>query len=1167
MSTSAGRLAAWWIYVLTAAALAGSGPARGEGPEAVRMATGPALSPDGSTLAYCWGGDVWSVPSTGGQARRLTRSPAVDRDPEFSPDGKSIAFASDRQGSFHPYVMPADGGAPRQVGFHSAGYSLQGWSADGRSLLVSAARDHYWREADRSFLIPVDARGPETPLFDAAGHDASLSPDGKNILFTREGAPWFRKGYRGSQASQIWLYDIDAKAFTKLLDPPAGALRPLWRPDGRAFYYVGLHKNSLNLILFNLDDKVDRPLTEFEDDSVIDPCLSRDGKTIVFRRLFDLYRYRPEEPGPPVRLEITQREDNSRDPAERRTLTRASQVAFSKDGLEVAFTAGGDLWVMDTELREPKQVTETPGEERDPVFNAKGDALLYVSDQGGQSDLWRAERADPALDWWRNDRFKLDRLTDDPEVDAHPRPSPEGSRVAYLKGRGDLWVMNPDGKEAKRVVASWSEPEFDWSPDGKWLAYAKSDEEFNQDVWVAPVDGSKPPFNLSRHPDNESTPVWSPDGKLIAFTGRREAEEVDVYFVWLREEEDDKSARERTLEKALEKVRKARSKAAGKAARPAEGEKPEAPAKPGETAPAADPAPATKPPAEVVIDFERVHERVRRVAIPDSTETDLFWSPDSKRLAFTGTVEGKPGVYTVEFPDDLKPKLLSTQVGTQARWLEAGNQIVWLSAGVPASLAVGGGGGTGTAAAGAPAAGSSAAGPAAGSAAGGGRDASYGFRALQLVDQPGRYREAFDLCWRTMRDHWYDDRLGNRNWDAVRRKYADAAAGAVDNEAFAAVVSLMLGELNGSHLGFSLTPPPGAPAGTPGPRRPRGPATPIAPAEDGPSRWPLTTAHLGLRFEPGWNGPGLKVRDVIPGSPADHKSTRVVAGELVTAVDGRPVDPGLDLTTVLNGPPDRDVRLGVRSADGKDRALTLRPITYAAARELLYDLWVKQNRKAVEAQSGGALGYLHIRGMNFPSFYKFEEELYSAGSGKAGLVIDVRENGGGSTTDHLLTALTQPAHAVTVPRGGGPGYPQDRRVYATWSRPIVVLCNQNSFSNAEIFSHAIKTLGRGKLVGTPTAGGVVSTGATTILDLGTLRLPTRGWFLPGTGEDMELNGAVPDYVVWPDPADLARGTDPQLSKAVEVLAADVREAAAHPKPKLRKATEREGAAPTVAPAP
>src|SRR5438067_5751589 len=159
----------------------------------------------------------------------------------------------------------------------------------------------------------------------------------------------------------------------------------------------------------------------------------------------------------------------------------------------------------------------------------------------------------------------------------------------------------------------------------------------------------------------------------------------------------------------------------------------------------------------------------------------------------------------------------------------------------------------------------------------------------------------------------------------------------------------------------------------------------------------------------------------------------------------------------------------------------------------------------VDRLSKGTLGYLHIAAMDMTSFYKFEEQLYAAGAGKDGLVIDVRENGGGSTTDHLLTALTQPVHAITVPRGGGQGYPQDRTVYATWNKPIVVLCNQNSFSNAEIFSHAIKTLKRGRLVGVPTAGGVVSTGGTAIMDIGYLRMPFRGWYVLGSGEDMELN--------------------------------------------------------------
>ncbi len=1165
-ATLSGRAAAALALLLIPATLTrAQEPARpAANRDPIRLANQPSLSPNGSNLAFAWGGDIWTVPVIGGQARPLTRHTAVDRDPIWSPDGKSIAFTSDRNGTFQPFVMPSSGGTPRQVGFHTGGYTLEGFTPDSKSLLVSVARDHHWRDADRFALISVGERSAEVPLFDAAGRNGNLSHDGKKLLFTREGAPWWRKGYKGSQDSQVWIYDLETKAFTKLLDPPGGALWPLWRGDDKTVFYVGLEQGTLNLRERDLASGTDRAVTHFTDDSVVYPCMAFDGGSIVFRRLFDLYKVVTVGPTTPLRIDIFQEADSTREPIERRVLQTASAVAFSRDGLEIAFIAGGDLWVMDTELKEPKQVTATPEEERDPVFSPKGDALWYVSDQGGQSDLWRATRADTGKDWWLNAKFKLDRVTEDGDVEADLKFNPDGSKVAYLKGRGDIFVISGEGKDPKKLVDSFEAARFDWSPDGKWLVYAKSDDDFNEDIWVVPVDGSKPPFNLSRHPDNEGNPVWSPDGKVIAFTGRRADTEVDIYFVYLREDEDEKTGRDRSLEKAIEKMKNRATGGRAATGRNRGG----ATAKADDVAKPDAPADAPKPVADVVIDFDRVHERIRHVSIPDSTETALFWSPDSKKLAFTGTVEGRAGIYTVELPDELRPKLVTTQTMTQARWLETGNQIVGLVAGVPTSTPGGGGGGGSTATTAAAPTGGGGGGRGAGgggagagaAAAAGGDNGSYRFSALQEIDWHTKYRAAFDLAWRTMRDRYYDGNLGNRNWDAIRRKYVDMAAAAPDRETFATVVNLMLGELNGSHLGF--TPTTARAAADPDPT----PAPTPAPGGGGGRRggagaggtWNVATAHFGLRFDPNYKGPGLKIRDVIPDTPADHKTTRISVGETLMAVDGTTVDPAMDPTKVLNGPTDRDVKLTIRGTDGKDRDVILRPIALAAARGLLYDKWIKDNRKAVDELSHGKLGYLHIRGMNFPSFYKFEEDLYAAGAGKDGLIIDVRENGGGSTADHLLTALTQPAHAITIPRGGGPGYPQDRRVYATWSKPIVVLCNQNSFSNAEIFAHAIKTLKRGPLVGVPTAGGVISTGAATIMDVGTLRLPGRGWFLPETGEDMELNGARPDPVniVWPDPADFARGVDRQLMKAVDVLAADVKTEAARPKPALRKASDR-----------
>ncbi|MBN1590927.1 MAG: hypothetical protein JW888_15545, partial [Pirellulales bacterium] len=517
----------------------------------------------------------------------------------------------------------------------------------------------------------------------------------------------------------------------------------------------------------------------------------------------------------------------------------------------------------------------------------------------------------------------------------------------------------------------------------------------------------------------------------------------------------------------------------------------------------------------VAIDFDDIHRRVRRVSLPGTKERNLFWSHDSTKLLFTAQVDGKGGTYSISPAESLKPTLLSTRTGAQAKWIAPGNQIVWLSGKVPGSMSSSG------------------------------STKSYKFSVVQEVDRSKRNKAAFDLCWRTMRDFYYDEAYNNRNWDEIRRKYAVAADQSLTLDELSTIVNMMLGELNGSHLGFMTWD-----------RIPHRFRTPGMPPSRTSNQPPETTAHLGVRFDSAYRGPGLKVRDVLKGGPADKRKSKILAGEIILSIDDHNVDPAMDLTELVNGPLARDFRLKVRDAKGNDRDVVLRPIDYEAARDLLYEGWVHRTRKQVDKLSGGKFGYLHIRVMEMDCFYRFERELYAAGAGKDGLVIDVRENPGGFIADHLLTMLTQPAHAVTVNRGGQPGYPQDRMVYATWHKPIVVLCNQNSFSNAEIFSHAIKTLKRGKLVGVQTGGCVISTGATTVMDLGMLRMPFRGWFVLGDGQDMELNGAMPDYVVWAKPCEMPSGIDHQLTKAVEVLKEEVAVEKKRPRPRLLKASER-----------
>lgn len=1085
----------------------------------LQLLTDPDLSPDGKTLLFVHRGDIWQVPTKGGQASRVTHHPAAEQEPHFSPDGKRIAFVSDRTGSRQVFVMKRGDLAPQQLTYHTEGFSLQGWYPDGASLLTLGSRDHYWKYSQRFMKIDAAERSTEQHLFNGYGTAGQISPDGSSMLFVREGERWWRKGYRGSRSAQVWHYDLREEKFSKLLDLPTGCFSPVWQPDGEGFYYCGSQEadnGARNLWHYDMQSKKSQQMTHFDDDLVTDPTISADGSTIVFSHLFDLYRWKPEKDAPPQAIKITVSREDLADDIHRRTLKEATDATFSDDGLEVAFISGGDLWVMETELREPVQVTHTSEFESDPIFINDGDAIVCVSWKDGEPDICKIQRTDDSKYWWQNQDFSTTWLTEDAALESDLQASPDGNSLAYIRERGDLWIRNLESGEATRLVKSFTAPDYDFSPDGQWIVYDKTDDNFNTDIWIAPVDQSSDPVNISRHPDDESGPRWSSDGKLIAFTGRRADDEVDIYYVWLTEEDADTDTRDRKLQKALKAFDKSRETLLNDKTKPDsksedetekknetdgdKSEKPEAKDKLKESAERRVPV--------VRIDFKDIHRRLKRISNANAGEKVLGWSPDGKKLIFSGSVGGAAGTYSVEFPDKLTPKRITKDTGSIKGWLKSPDRMLWLSSGIPGLQPLSG-------------------------------DAKkYTFNARQELSRTARLQAGFDTAWRIMRDWWYDDNYGNHNWNQIRRKYGAAAAAAGDLSSLARVIQLMLGELNGSHLGFY-------------------PGESLTPELKGGDDWRPTTSHLGVRFDSKFKGPGLKVKDVIPEGPATDDSSRIEPGEIILAIDGTAVDPAFDLTRVLNGPLDRDISLKVKAAgkNGATRDVTLRPTSYSRVRSLLYLKWQDDNRKLV-AKKADNIGYLHIQGMNWTSFLDFERELYDVGYGKDGIIIDVRDNGGGSTTDHLLTALTQPQHAITIPRGGGTGYPQSRMVYATWNKPIVVMCNQNSYSNAEIFSHAIKNLGRGKLVGVPTAGGVISTGIRRVMDVGAIRLPFRGWYVKATGEDMELNGAVPDVIVWPKPTEIPSGKDRQLNRAVKVLQQEIKDWKAEERPPLIRATER-----------
>ncbi|MCH2101297.1 MAG: S41 family peptidase [Planctomycetes bacterium] len=394
----------------------------------------------------------------------------------------------------------------------------------------------------------------------------------------------------------------------------------------------------------------------------------------------------------------------------------------------------------------------------------------------------------------------------------------------------------------------------------------------------------------------------------------------------------------------------------------------------------------------------------------------------------------------------------------------------------------------------------------------GGKATEYPFSVRIREDRMAVRAEVMEEAWRVLDRWFYDDEFHGIDWRATLERWRPIILAASTPEDFEDLMNWLLGELNASHMGF------------------RGDGG-LAAAETDSTR----TGVLGVFWDDSYTGPGRRVAEVVEKTPASRLHSRLNAGDVIAAVDGEVIGVDTNWDRVMAGTSGQEVVLDVSNATGESREVVIRPFSTSAFTGALYERREQVLREQAERDSSGRLGYIHIQAMGTSSLLEFERELYAAGYDKDALIIDVRDNGGGWTTDMVLTMLMVNDHAFTISRGGSKGYPQGRRIFATWNKPIVVLCNENSYSNAEIFSWSIKTLGRGPLVGKATFGAVISTGGASLLDGSFIRMPFRGWYVKdASSTNMELNGCPVDYEVDYLPGDYAAGRDRQLEKAIEI---------------------------------
>lgn len=1033
-----------WVFAALVA-VSFAGPA---GAEPVRFGRTPDISPDGKTIAFSYLGDIWLVDAAGGPARHVTMHERHEIGPLFSPDGKHIAFASNRHGDYDVFVVPVQGGRPNRLTHDSADDHPTGWSPDGQRILFASGRSPEFPPRVELYTVPVAGGMPER-VSAYEGREGNYSPKGDLIAYVRGPGSWYRKGYRGSSNDDVWLCNADGSNNRLITRFNGQDNVPLWSPDGRLLYYVSEQFGGpANVVRQELlpDRAGPAPgapdqITFHKDDSVRKARLSGNGEWLVYECGADVWLHSVKD-GKGRKLDIDVHADDKTNTEKTTTFTsNAAEYALAHDEKHIAIVVHGDIFLAPRTGGKAKRLTDHPAFDHGAAWSPDAKKMLFLSDRGGHDNIWMLEPDDPDHpEFTQAHRFKAKQITRTPHSEMGLSFSPDGKRVTFLRA-GQLISMNPDGTDEKVIAADGHVFDYDWSPDSRWICIAKNDASFASELYIIPATGptkDNPARNITRFATYNGGVTWSKTNNRIGFISQRRRNINSAFVLSLQK-------------------------------------------------PAVPNAPPSKD-----IDWDDIHERVRQPS--PMTIGECAISNDGARIAFRASQDGDDLWVANVDGSQVTRVTTGSAKPTQIQWSRFFGSLVYFRDGA---------GNIRTA---------NVSGP-----PGGANVATIPFQARMTIKQAELFQEIFEQSWRALSDNFYDAGFHGADWNKMRAKYRSLVQHCVLKEDLYALIYLMLGELNASHVGIS------GKLGEP----------------------EQVTAELGLLFDRAYKGPGLRIAEILKGGPADRRGLNIKAGEIVVAIDGTEITGKIDPATLLNDRIGELIPLTVTAnpldARGKRRVeiqgYPRQSKTGASVTALMYERWAAANARRVGELSKGKLGYIHIPNMQEPGLDRFLRQLYSDNFDKDGIVLDVRYNGGGFTHESILNYLLGKEHTTFSQRNGAEGFALnfgDRK----WSRPLVCLVNNRSYSDAEIFPHAFRVHGLGKLVGQTTGGCVIGTRNVSLIDGSTFRTPRIG-VRTNKGVNMEKEGVIPDVDVDVHPDALARGADAQLDKAVEVLLLDV----------------------------
>ena len=1047
----------------------------------------PAVSPDHSEIAFASGGDIWTVPAVGGQARLLVSHAASESRPMYSPDGKRLAFVSTRTGNGDIYVLTFATGELRRLTFDDAPEQLDAWSRDGKWLYISSSSRDISGMLDIN-RVSVDGGTPMPVSADryASEYWAAPSPtDAKTIAFTGKGiaaGQWWRKGHSHIDESEIWLlHDGDQRSYEKVIGGDERDEWPMWSGDGKTLYYVSDRSGAENIWAKPLGGQA-RAVTSFTNGRVLWPNMSYDGRTVVFERDFAIWSLDVAS-GKSAQVPITLRGASATSQPEHLSLTSQFQsLALSPDGKKVAFVAHGEIFAGSAKDNgDATRLTMTPGAEAHVAWSPDSRKIAYTAQRDGVWHLY-------LYDFGSGTETPLTHGTED---DIAPSWAPDGKSIVFLRGGKQVRLVDVGSKQDRLLATGLmghmpfvGTDNVAWSPDGRWLAYRTATASQLSNIFIVPVGGCSGDACAARQVSFlpnvfGGSVVWSPDGTYLLFSSGQRTENGQVARVDLVPR-TPKFREDRFRDLFRQDPTRTPPAEPRPASQPAPTTKRDSTARDDSSAKAAAAA-KKKTPDPVFDDI-----RLRISLVPTGLDVnELSISPDGKWALLSAAAAGQQNLYVYSLDElSTEPAVARQLTSTpgfksDAQWTPDSKEVYYLENGRIQTINV----------------------------------ESRQARPLVLTAEldasfEREKREVFAEAWSYLNDNFFDPKFNGTDWNAVRAAYEPRIMGARSQDEMRRILNLMVGELNASHSGIG-----------------------------GPSFSPQTvTGRLGVRFDAAAydRDGGLKVAEVLPLSPA--ALAKVTVGDYIMDVDGARIDAHTNIDSLLTYKINRRVTLALaRDANGTGRReVVVRPVSLGTEKGVLYRAWVESRREYVDKVSGGRLGYVHMPDMGAGSLEQLFLDLDAQNRAKEGVVVDIRNNNGGFVNAYAIDVLARRGYMTMTYRDMKPAPARTVLGQRSLEAPTVLVTNMHSLSDAEDFTEGYRALKLGSVVGEPTAGWIIYTSGATLIDGTSVRLP----FIrvqDHTGADMEMHPRPVDVLVERPIGESYTGKDSQLDAAVREL--------------------------------